>query len=442
MNRLGLLIGKLTLMAMKLRRGGSSLPGMLANKIAPNLLGSIRYPDLVIAVTGTNGKTSTANLIAEIFRANGAEVAHNTRGANMMSGITTAILEKTSFSLRLKADVAVLEIDEANIPLVFRQLRPHYLLINNFFRDQLERYGELETVIGKVSNSIQDDQILIINGNDPLSTKVAIDHPANKALYFGVSRTANSTTAEGETRESKHCPVCNEELYYEYYHYSQIGKFNCTNCGFATPSLTAEATEVNLPERRFTSGGYDYRSGYDNLYFLFNIMGAITVCQDAGVSPEIIASAVEAFEIGDGRMEKCRVGSADTFLNLVKNPAGLNQTISHILAQPHDQFSVFMALNNQSADSIDTSWIWDAALEKFNTDRLHTFVCSGDRAYDLAVRLENAGVPTDRIVVRTGVEEGLTYLRNDTHGHPFVLTNYTPLQPVRRALASFPENRS
>ncbi|MDO4784478.1 MAG: MurT ligase domain-containing protein [Propionibacteriaceae bacterium] len=442
MNRLGLLVGKLALLAMKLRRGGSSLPGFLANRIAPNLLSAIRYPKLVIAVTGTNGKTSTANLIAEIFRANGAVVAHNTRGANMMSGVTTAILAKTDLSLRLRADVAVLEIDEANVPLVFRQLRPHYLLINNFFRDQLERYGELETIIAKVSGSVQENQVLVVNGNDPLSTKAALDHPENRTVFFGVERSTESTTAESEARESKWCPRCNEHLSYDYYHYSQIGKYQCQHCGFATPRLTAEAVAVNLSERRFTLGGQEYRTGYDNLYFLFNIVGAIALCQDAGVAPEVIAPAVAAFQIGEGRMERFTVGEAETFLNLIKNPAGLDQTISHILAQPHDRFSVFMALNNQAADSIDTSWIWDAALEKLDTDRLATFVCSGDRAYDLAVRLENAGVATDKIVVHTSVDEGLRHLRDHTAGQPYVLTNYTPLQPVRRVLSSFPENRS
>ena len=440
MNRLGLIAGKLALFASRLRKGGSSVPGYVANRIAPNLLSSLRYPDLVIAVTGTNGKTSTANLIAEIFRANGMKVAHNTRGANMMSGLATALIEKTGISLKVNADVVVLEIDEASVPLAFAQIRPQYLLINNFFRDQLERYGELETVIAKVSESIQPAQVLVCNGNDPLTTKVALDHPDNHTIFFGVGRTAQSTSAEGEARESKWCPVCNHHLGYDFYHYSQIGHFRCDNCGFATPRLDAEAIDVDFADKSFTVNATRYRSGYDNLYFLFNIMGAIALTTDVGVSPDVIARALSSFEIGDGRMERFRVRDAETFLNLVKNPAGLNQTITHILAQDHEQFSVFMALNNQSADSIDTSWIWDAALEKFDTDRLQTFVCSGDRAYDLAVRLENAGVPSSKVVVLPVVEEGLTYLRDSTSGQPFVLTNYTPLQPVRRMLASFPEN--
>lgn len=441
MNRLGLIAGKLALAASKLRNGGSSFPGMVANKVSPKLLGSIKYPPLLIAVTGTNGKTSTANLIAEILRANGLRVAHNTRGANMMSGITTAVIEKTDLSMKVRADAVVLEIDEASVPLAFQQIRPQYLLINNFFRDQLERYGELETVIGKVANSIQDGQTLVCNGDDPLTTKVALDHPHNPVVFFGVDRTAQSTAAEGEARESKWCPVCNHHLHYDFYHYSQIGSFNCTNCGFKTPALSYMATHVDLPNRTFEIAGNAYQSGYDNLYFLFNMVGAIALTSEIGVPPAVIQQALASFEIGDGRMERFKVRDADTFLNLVKNPAGLNQTITHILAQPVDQFSVFMALNNQAADSIDTSWIWDAALEKFDTDRLQAFVCSGDRAYDLAVRLENAGVPSHKVRVITEVEAALAELRDKTTGQPFVLTNYTPLQPVRRALAAFPENQ-
>lgn len=441
MNRLALLAGKATLWAMRLRKGGSSLPGLVANTLAPNLLSTIRYPNLVIAVTGTNGKTSTANLIAHIFRTAGYSVAHNTKGANMMSGLTTAIIEHTDFALRLRTNVLVLEIDEASVPLAFRQLSPQYLLINNFFRDQLERYGELETVIAKVSDAITPGQLLVVNGNDPLATKVARDHPANTTIYFGVDKTSQSTTTEGEARESKWCPVCNERLHYDFYHYSQIGRFDCAHCEFCTPPLDYEATSVDLPQRLFSVAGDQYTSGYDNLYFLFNIMGALGLARDAGVSVDTIRQALASFEIGDGRMERFAIGSRQTFLNLVKNPAGLNQTISHIIAQPHAQFSVFMALNNQSADSIDTSWIWDASLEKFDTERLHTFICSGDRAYDLAVRLENAGVDVAKVVVLNDIQAGLHQLRDRTEGHPFVLTNYTPLQPVRRTLSAFPENQ-
>ncbi len=440
-DRLALVVGKTVLHAMKLRKGGSSLRGMLAHKISPKLLSSIKYPELVIAVTGTNGKTSTANLLADIFRTAGYRVAHNTKGANMLSGLTTAIIAETRLSMKMNADVVVLEIDEASVPLAFRQITAQYLLITNFFRDQLERYGELETVIAKVSGAITEDQILVVNGNDPLTRKVALDHPKNEIVYFGVDKTSQSISTEGEARESKWCPVCNKKLHYDFYHYSQIGRFDCENCSFATPELQYEATNVNLAGKTFTVLDKNYKSGYDNLYFLFNIMGSLALASEAGISLDDIHSAIANFEIGDGRMEKFFVRDAETFLNLVKNPAGLNQTISHIISQPHEKFSVFMALNNQAADSIDTSWIWDASLEKFNTDRLDSFICSGDRAYDLAVRLENAGVEVAKITVLPAVTEGLSYLRDNTAGHPFVLTNYTPLQPIRRTLASFSENQ-
>lgn len=442
MKLLGLLVGKFALAAMKLRKGGSSLPGMLANKISPDLLGSIEYPNLVIAVTGTNGKTSTANLIAEIFKEAGLKVAHNTRGANMMSGITTAIIEKTSLSLKLRADVAVLEIDEASVPLVFKQIKPQYLLINNFFRDQLERYGELETLVGKVSNSIPLEQVLVVNGNDPLSCKVALDHPQNPVVYFGMEKTSLSTTTESEARESKWCPMCNTRLHYDYYHYSQIGRFGCENCGFSTPHLAYQALDVDLSAKTLTINGTRYDSTYDSLYFLFNTVGAVALTSETGINSEVIQRAVAKFQIGDGRMEKFRINESETFLNLVKNPAGLNQTLTHVVNQPHEKFSVFLALNNQAADSIDTSWLWDVAFEKLATERLSSFVCSGTRAYDLAVRLENAGIPTEQIIVLPDLVEGLRYLRDNTAGQPFVLTNYTPLQPVRRALAAFPENQS
>lgn len=440
MKYIGLLLGKIALSGGKKLKRGSSLPGMIASKVSPDILKKIKYPQDIIVVTGTNGKTSTANLLANIMEKSGKRVVHNTKGANMMTGLVTAIVEKTNFKFELEADVLILEVDESTIPLFFKFVTPKYLVVNNFFRDQLDRHGEIDTLIKKIEEAVGKDTGLILNGNDPLVHIMGHDLQENKKIYFGVDRTEYSIDDENEVREAKWCPSCNKTLEYNYYHYSQIGDYSC-ECGFKTPALDYLATDVDLHNKSFKVNGEEYRSNYDNLYFLFNTVSAIAAAKELGVSYSVIEAAVYEFKIGDGRMEEFNVKTHSTFLNLVKNPAGLNQSINHILNQDDEKFSIFLSLNNMYADGIDTSWLWDVAFEKLKKSNLDKFVCSGMRAYDLAVRLKYSGVSEDKIIVIEDVAEAMSYLRNNLNSKPYMLSSYTALQNVRKILNSFEENK-
>lgn len=439
MKYIGLLAAKLTLFFGNILKRGSSLPGLIAIKICPEILKKIEYPKNIIMVTGTNGKTSTANLVAQVIERTNKTVIHNTKGANMLSGLVTTIIEGTGLNFKFKKDILLLEIDESTIPKFFKYVSPTYLVITNFFRDQLDRHGEIDILIDKISKSIESDSKLILNGNDPLVYNLGEKLPENEKIYYGIKKTDYSSQEE-EVRESKWCPKCNSILKYNYYHYSQIGDYECS-CGFKTPNLDYEATDIDFLKKSFKVNGVEFKSNYDNMYFTFNTLGAIAISKEIGIDYKTIKDCVYDFKIGEGRMEEFNIRKHRTFLNLVKNPAGLNQSINHILNQKDSSFSIFFALNNNWADGIDTSWIWDVCFEKLSESGLDKFICSGRRAYDLAVRLRYSGVNEDNIIVLTDITEALEYLKSRVDSKPYILSSYTALQDVRKSLNSFEENK-
>lgn len=440
MDFIGLILGKLTVLLGKVLKRGSSLPGYVVMRVSPNILKKIKYPKDIIVVTGTNGKTSTSNLIAEIIKSSGKDVVYNSKGANLLSGLITTIIERTSLGFQLRGDVLLLEIDEATVPIFFKYVIPKYFVINNFFKDQVERHGGVEVVAEKIAKAINKDTILVLNGNDPVLKNLGDNLPENKKIYFGVDRTSESKEKTDEIQDIKICLKCKEELKYNYYHYSHLGDYY-SECGFKTPEMNFLAEKVDLNNRTFSIKDEKYKSNYSNLYFIFNSLGAIVVGKELGVEYKDIYNAVEKFELGSGRMENFKIGEYNTFLNLVKNPSGLNQSLSYIEKQEDEKFSIFFAFNNNHSDGIDTSWLWDTFFESLLKTNLDKFICSGDRAYDLAVRLKYSGIESEKIIVESDPEKGVDIARNNKNSKTYFLSSYSALNKVRNKLLSLPENK-
>lgn len=441
MKSMALLVGKTISTVGKITGRGTSLPGVYARKIDADIFSKIEMPKHVIAVTGTNGKTSTANMIAKMFRDSGYRVVNNTKGANLLGGLLTTILDHTTFDFKLNADVLILEIDEATYPTFTKYITPTHLVVTNFFRDQLDRYGEMEVLVEMVNRGISTDTKLILNADDPLTALLGFKNKENAQYYYGLTRTKYSVETTSQVREAKFCPNCGRRLTYDYYHYSQLGYYHCL-CEFDHPETTFLAKEVNLEEKTFVVGDQKYKLNYDNLYFIYNALSAIALADLFELAYIPVQNSLYTFRVDDGRMETFRLNEYETYLNLVKNPTGLNQTLEHIIrTQNQTPYVLFMTLNNLAADGTDTSWIWDVDFEQLAHTNLEAFYCSGIRAYDLATRLKYAGIPVDKIHVNTHIGEHLETLKKELRVKPYLLSTYTALQETRKILQTYKENR-
>lgn len=432
MNKIILILTKLIdLVLAKLGRG-SSLPGLLAMKFKPDILKYFKLPEKTIFVTATNGKTTTANMITQALEANNFKVVNNSKGANLETGIISVLLRNANFKGQVKADFLVIEIDEQTIPSVFTKITPAYLVINNFFRDQLDRYGEIDTLLNKISESLNNKTIVIGNGNDPLVVKMLKNHPSK--LFYEMIKTPYSVATTNQTRESKFCPNCQRKLSYNYYHYAQIGHFNC-QCGFKVPATKWQASNIDLKNYEMTINNYQIHTKYQNLYNYFNIIPTFAILDMYNLVNHKSLKAIQQFELNDGRSENYQINKSTVTLNLVKNPVGMNENINHLARIKANEIELLIVLNNFAADSQDTSWIYDCDFEKLNELGIKRIICSGKRAYDIANALQYATICKNKIIVEENINEAVhKFNLQTTNEQKFIFSTYTALQIVRKKL--------
>lgn len=413
---------------VKMGRGGS-LPGNIALKLCPNFLSRVSYPNTVIMVTGTNGKTTTNNMIYEVLSKKYNHVIANRRGDNLKAGIATLVLANTGFDLKVKADAMVIEIDELNVPKVIDEVKVTHFIVNNFFRDQLDRAGEMETIVSKIEKAIFNYQgMLILNGDDPNVARLG--YLRENTYYFGVGKNETSLIISHEASEGKFCFKCNEPLQYEYYQYSHIGRFHCPNCDFANYELSFQAHDINLQESSFTVNEHLFHAPQDAIFSIYNCMAVITIATYLNISFDLVEQVLAHFELNDGRMETFNIGR-DCLLNLVKNPTGANETMKYI-ERDHANKDILIVLNDNDQDGKDVSWIWDANFDLIMQDDVEHIICSGLRAYDMALRLKYTNYKGE-IIVNENMDEAVKCLK-EFQSHAYVIATYTALQTIRAVL--------
>jgi len=423
---------------------GSSLPGQIALRINPKaltLLARMVTKGIVI-VTGTNGKTTTNNMLAHILKARGYRVICNREGANMLTGVTAAFVRHAGVLGRRQYDFAVLEVDENSFPRVTAMVKPTVVVITNFFRDQLDRYGELDMTIATIRKSLKGlgETHLILNADDPLVTQLGRGNPS--PLYYGVAPYRRPFSQLGEaSREARFCPFCGKALNYSFYHYSQLGLWFCPGCGFKRPEADVEAREVRQDQGTLTCKvAYGNRTvplhlPTQGFYNLYNALAAFTAGLALGVGALETAASLSCYEPATGRLQNFRYGSKQVFLNLVKNPAGFNESLTLLLSAPFKK-DVFIAINDNAADGRDISWLWDVDFEALApaADSLVRFYCSGRRAEEMGVRLKYAGLPLQRILIRPDLRQAVNEALHGEGEAVYFLATYTALWPVEKEL--------
>ncbi|MFZ5435453.1 MAG: MurT ligase domain-containing protein [Bacillota bacterium] len=438
-----LYLSKILIRVLRLTgRGGSTLPGRIARRVYPGILRELAaQPRAVAVVTGTNGKTTTSTILARILRETGRSVAHNSSGANLLSGVTTSLVSFSDLKGRITADVAVLEVDEATVPLVLEEVPAKVVLVTNFFRDQLDRYGELEHSVSAVRRGLLrlgPDAKAVLNADDPIVASLG-DGLSAETVYYGIDDPRLLHRETSHASDVKNCGGCGAPLEYDGYFYAHLGWYRCERCASRRPSphLAAENVELRGGEgTTFSVKGNPGRMTLPGLYNLYNAMAALGAAVTLGATMEAALAAVESFESAFGRMERLSVEGRKVFMALAKNPTGFNQVLSTLFREGANAPYLMIAINDRIADGRDVSWLWDVDFEVLADKQIQFVVVSGLRAYDMAVRLKYAGVCAQKISVEPGLPAAFTQaIASTPEGETLtVLPTYTAMLELRQYL--------
>jgi UDP-N-acetylmuramyl tripeptide synthase len=425
------------------RGGGTTLPGRVLLRLEPEAiarLGSGLARGATV-ISATNGKTTTAGMLASILAADGRHPVHNRAGSNMTWGVATALLEQ-------RGDEGLFEVDEAWLPRVAAQLDPGLIVLGNLFRDQLDRYGELESLADEWAALVEQRAgrtRFVLNADDPLIADLGRDReerPREGVTYFGIDDPSQALPQLQHAHDAKHCRRCGHPYAYERAFVGHLGHYSCPNCGARRPRPDVAATAVELRGMsgsrvtvRTAAGDLQLELPLPGLYNVYNALAALTAGIELGVEPARAVAALADVKAAFGRVETIEVAGVPVSILLIKNPAGANEVLRTLrLEQTEGGADLWIALNDRIADGRDISWIWDADFELL-AGGVRRVVCAGTRAPELALRLKYAGWPPDAIVVEPEIAASLDRAVAEAHGRLFALPTYTALLELRTLLA-------
>ena len=425
-----------------LGRAGTTVPGRVLLALDPSALSriSIRLGAGTVLVSATNGKTTTAALAEAALSQSGLTVVHNSAGANMAGGIASALLHANPGPETL----GLLEIDEFWLPELAPQLKPKAVLLGNLFRDQLDRYGELDAILDRwIEAAVQlaaDGTHFVLCADDPGIAWLGLQLPAASVTWFGVEDTTLALKQLPHAADAGSCRRCGTPLVYSAVLLGHLGHWACPSCGLTRPTPTFALAGITLHGARFSSlriaspsGTHSVELGVPGVYNAYNAVGAWALAATLGVPPDVVASAFGSAKASFGRAETFTVSDREATLFLVKNPTGANEVI-RALASEAEPLALQFLLNDGVADGRDVSWIWDADFEDI-ADQIEMVVCSGTRASEAALRFRYSGVPADRIATISEPRAGLAQLAKSRQESLWVLPTYTAMLELRSALA-------
>ena len=437
-----LLCKALRLVSRLLHRGGTAMPGRWALKLCPNLLELLAKDVKSVAITGTNGKTTSARMIEQAFSEKGLNYFANRSGANLISGITTEFVMNATLTGKPLKEYAVIECDEAAARKVFSQLKPRVVVVTNLFRDQLDRYGEVTHTLENIRVAMQGapEAVLCLNADCSLTASLADDLP-NRVVYFGIDQGAAPSRPKPEISDATHCIRCKTEYEYDYISYGHLGGFRCPKCGYRRHKADFAVTDITEQRADGSTVVMDIQGtkrivnvNLPAMYNIYNAVGAVTAAVEMGLDADTAVKALADFQCGFGRMEQFKLGKAGARMMLVKNPAGCNQVIE-FLENIKEKFILVVCLNDRGADGTDVSWIWDADFEGLTSlgSYLDRVIVSGDRAGDMRVRIKYAGIPDEHISMQRNYEELVRWIEKQELP-VFIMPTYTAMLELRQVV--------
>jgi UDP-N-acetylmuramyl tripeptide synthase len=421
------------------RTGGTTAPGRALLRVSPRALErmSAELDAGSVLVSATNGKTTTAAMIAAALERAGRPVVHNRAGSNMAWGVATALLDAG----RERGQLGLFEVDEAWLPAVARDTDPRLLLLSNLFRDQLDRYGELDLLADRwaeLTAELDARARFVLNADDPLVADLGRERSG--VTYFGVEDDSQALPGMQHAADSKHCRNCGHGYEYDAIYLGHMGRYRCPNCGRTRPEPQIAATKVTLDgmkgsrvELRTPRGDLAVHLPLPGLYNVYNAVAATATALELGVPLVTVREALEGFGGAFGRVETISVGGRRVSILLIKNPAGANEVL-RTLTLEDGRLDLWMALNDRIADGRDVSWIWDADFEVL-AGRVRRVTCSGTRAEEMALRLKYAGIDAELAVDRDLGSSLDAAVANAAGEHVYALPTYTALLELRDLLA-------
>lgn len=435
-SKIVLIISKIIYKILRLiGKNGGNVLGIISLTLDKHILKYFKIKGKVIAITGTNGKTSTTNLIKNILELTGAKVMCNSEGNNLDTGIASLLIKNSDTKGNVECDYLVLETDEHYVPIVYKEINLDTLVVLNFFRDQLDRAAEIDILIKNIYEFLKTyNNNLVLNLDDPNVLRLAYANKENKNIkYYNVSKNTNTHEHMTDKGEGRFCPFCGERLKYDYYQYSHIGKFKCPNNDFGgqKSNLTIEVKDPK--EGKFKYKNKTFHTKYNTIYTMYNMGACFLVGEIYNIDTEILKVATQNFELNNGRLETFVINKNISLLNLAKNPAGAQATIQ-FMNQDEDEKELLFVLNDNLADGKDVSWIWDINFSILNN--VSRIITSGTRAHDIAVRIKNSGYDYKKIECYPKIEEAINNLyKTDTT--KYLIFNYTAVTKTRQAVIDY-----
>ena len=425
---LAIVVCKLGRFVGKLVGKGSSLPGKAALKICPDILRRVELPRHIIAVTGSNGKTSTVEMIAAILTAAGRTVVYNKEGSNQIEGVTTMVLSNATLGGRVKADVLLIESDERYAAHSFRFFHPTHFVITNLYRDQLTRNGHPEWVYHAIEPAIHPDTTLVLNADDPLVSCFARGH--EKVKWFGLDHVpGDSDEPVGMYRDGAYCPVCKQPMAYDYYHYNHIGAYRCPHCGHHRHETDFAATALDLEAGTLTlDGSHEIQLAFRSIYNVYNILAAYAVCSLAGVEPAVSCGVINNYILKNGRMVRFTLGAHHGTLLTSKheNSVAYDTNLGYIRASkaPCSVMVIVDAVSRKYFTS-ETSWLWDINFDLLHCDHVERIFLCGRYVNDLAERFLYTALPQEKIRLYEDISQASAALRDSGSEDVYVVTCFS-----------------
>ena len=424
-----ILIAKLLSILGKAIGKGTSLPGAIALKICPTILTKLQLPDNIIAVTGSNGKTSTVEMIAYIISSSGKKVIYNKEGSNQIEGVTTLLLNNATLSGKVKGDVVILESDERYARHTFKYIKPNYFAITNLYRDQLTRnvhpfriYDILKDAVNLLPNST-----LILNADDPIVRNFGLNR--ENTVYFGMDKNSYSTEeTDALYNDCYYCPVCKEKMDYSFFHYAHLGSYSCNKCGYSRPDTKYTVDSMDLDNKVISINGNKIDLAFASRYNVYNLCTAFASASIVGVSDSDIAKYLSDFIMKNGRVVEFYAGENKGMLITSKheNSTSYNQSLEYVCREKDNSnlYIIVDAISRKYYTS-ETSWLWDITFEKLKNSNVKKVMLCGKYAYDLGVRFSTFTLSDMEVVIETNLDKMAEDMKTKTDRKLFVITCFS-----------------